>query len=186
MKSVHTFIGALLLGTAPAIGLAAPAERADATFTGRDLFSLSVAADPQISPDGRTVAYVRRSADIMTDRMVSSIWLIDTASGAERPLVASKGAHMSPRWSPDGTRLAYVSTAEGTAPQLFVRWVQGGETARLTGLPDSPSSIAWSPDGSQIAYVMAVPDEALKLGTPLTKPEGAEWAKPLEVIDKVT
>ena len=186
MTKYLRFMGAALLALAPAAGLAAPAERPDARFTGRDLFSLSVAADPQISPDGRTVAYVRRSADIMSDRMTSAIWLIDTATGAERPLIASKGAHSSPRWSPDGSRLAYISTAEGGAAQLFVHWVRGGEVARITGLPESPSNIAWSPDGSQIAYVMSVPDEALKLGTPLTKPEGAEWAKPLEVIDKVT
>ena len=50
--------------------------------------------------------------------MVPSIWAIDTASGEQRPLVTGKGAHMSPRWSPDGKRLAYVSTADGGPPQL--------------------------------------------------------------------
>jgi dipeptidyl aminopeptidase/acylaminoacyl peptidase len=64
--------------------------------------------------------------------------------------------------------------------------MQSGDSARITGLPDSPSSIAWSPDGSQLAYVMAVPDEGPKLGKAPDKPEGAEWAKPLEIIDKVT
>ncbi|HVM37103.1 MAG TPA: S9 family peptidase, partial [Sphingomicrobium sp.] len=154
-------------------------------FTGRDLFDLSVATDPQISPDGRTIAYVRRSNDIMTDRLTMAIWLIDTATGAERPLVTGRGAHYSPRWSPDGTRLAYVSNAEGSA-QLFVRWVGSGESARITGMPESPSSLAWSPDGRQIAYVMAVPDEGPKLGSAPAKPEGADWARPLEIIDKIT
>ncbi|MEL6487307.1 MAG: hypothetical protein AAFQ13_09200, partial [Pseudomonadota bacterium] len=72
------------------------------TFTGADIFGLSVAADPQISPDGSQIAYVRRTNDIMTDRAVSSIWLIDVASGAETPLVTGEGTHVSPRWSPDG------------------------------------------------------------------------------------
>ncbi len=171
--------------------LAAPAEAQPANapnpiFTGRDLFDLSTASDPRISPDGRTIAYVRRSADIMSDRMVPSIWLVDVATGAERPLVASKGAHSNPRWSPDGSRLAYISTMEGSSPQLFVRWIASGESARITGLPTSPSSIAWSPDGRQLAYVMSVPDEGPKLGSAPKKPEGAEWAKPLEIIDKVT
>lgn len=160
------------------------------TFTGADLFSLEFASDPQISPDGRTIAYVRRSNDIMTDRARSTIWLVDVASGAQTPLIAGPGTHLSPRWSPDGARLAYVSTLEGGAPQLFVRWMapgaNQGATARITGLPDSPSSITWSPDGRQIAYVMAVPGEGLKLGSAPPRPEGANWAPPLEIIDRVT
>ena len=127
-------------------------------FTGRDLFDLEVATDPQISPDGRTIAYVRKSNDIMTDRARSTIWLVDVASGQQRPLLAGAGSYSSPRWSPDGTRLAYVA-ADGGSPQLYVRWMASGESARITGLPDSPDSIAWSPDGSRIAYTMFVPDE---------------------------
>lgn len=165
---------------------AAPADAPDPTFTGRDLFDLSAAADPQISPDGRTVAYVRRSADIMTDKVRSSIWLINVATGEQRPLAAGAGDHSSPRWSPDGRRLAYVSSAEGGAPQLFVRWMDSGQTVRVTGLPDSPQDLAWSPDGRRIAYLMNVPDEGMKLGRAPDKPEGANWAKPLQIIDKVT
>jgi dipeptidyl aminopeptidase/acylaminoacyl peptidase len=165
---------------------AAPADAANPTFTGRDLFDLSAAADPEISRDGRTIAYVRRSADIMTDKARSSIWLINVATGEQRPLAAGTGDHFSPRWSPDGRRLAYVSTAEGGAPQLFVRWMDSGQTVRVTGLPDSPQALAWSPDGRRIAYLMNVPDDGAKLGAAPAKPEGANWAKPLEIIDKVT
>jgi dipeptidyl aminopeptidase/acylaminoacyl peptidase len=165
---------------------AAPADAPNPIFTGRDLFDLSAAADPQISPDGRTVAYVRRSADIMTDKARSSIWLINVATGEQRPLAAGTGDHFSPKWSPDGRRLAYVSSAEGGAPQLFVRWMDSGQTVRVTGLPDSPQDLAWSPDGHRIAYVMNVPDEGPKLGQAPEKPEGANWAKPLQIIDKVT
>jgi dipeptidyl aminopeptidase/acylaminoacyl peptidase len=166
---------------------AAPATGPSAAFTGKDLFDLSVASDPQISPDGRKIAYVRRSADIMTDRMRPTIWLIDVATGEQQPLVTGPGAHMSPRWSPDGTRLAYFSTAEGGAAQLYVRWMANGEQARLTGLPNSPNGLEWSPDGRQLAYAMIVPDDGPKLGSaPNGKPEGAQWAAPLEIIDKVT
>ena len=69
---------------------AAPADAPNPMFTGRDLFDLTAAADPQISPDGRQIAYVRRANDIMTDRAVSSIWLIDVATGAQRPLVTDR------------------------------------------------------------------------------------------------
>jgi dipeptidyl aminopeptidase/acylaminoacyl peptidase len=166
--------------------LAKPADGPSPIFTGRDLFDLSAASDPQISPDGRTVAYVRRSADIMTDKARSSIWLVNVATGEQRPLAAGTGDHFNPRWSPDGRRLAYASTAEGGTPQLFVRWMDTGQTVRVTGLPDSPQALAWSPDGRRLAYLMNVPDEGPKLGSAPAKPEGATWAKPLEILDKVT
>jgi dipeptidyl aminopeptidase/acylaminoacyl peptidase len=176
----------LLASTAAASGSAAAPDGPSRTFQARDLFSLEAATDPQISPDGSRIAYVRRSGDIMSDRMRPSIWLVDTRTGEQMPLAAGPGAHSQPRWSPDGKRLAYVSTAEGGAAQLYVRWMASGEAVRITNLPDSPTSIAWSPDGRQIAYAMFVPGEAPKLGSLPSKPEGAQWAPPLEIHNNVT
>jgi dipeptidyl aminopeptidase/acylaminoacyl peptidase len=164
---------------------AAPATGPTRTLTGADLFTLEQASDPEISPDGKTIAYVRKSNDIMTDKARPTIWLVDVASGQQRPLLAGAGAYFSPRWSPDGTRLAYVAS-DGGSPQLYVRWIANGESARITGLPDSPGAIAWSPDGRRIAYTMFVPDEGPTLGKAPPKPEGAKWADPLQVIDAVT
>jgi dipeptidyl aminopeptidase/acylaminoacyl peptidase len=169
--------------TAAAVAPATPAP--SPAFTGSDLFNLSYASDPQISPDGRRIAYVRMSADVMSDRYRPSIWLIDVASGRQEPLVAGTGAHRSPRWSPDGRRLAYVSTAEGPGAQLHVRWMESGQTTRITGLPDSPSDIVWAPDSRRIAYLMRVPGEGPSIGKAPPKPEGATWAEPLQVIDKL-
>jgi len=165
---------------------ATPATGPTRYLTGNDLFDLEVATDPQISPDGRTIAYVRKSNDIMTDRARSTIWLVDAATGQQRPLLAGSGSYSSPRWSPDGGRLAYIGS-DGGSTQLYVRWMASGDSARITGLPDSPDSIAWSPDGRRVAYSMFVPDDGPKLGAaPDNKPDGAKWADPLQVIDAVT
>src|SRR3546814_10439238 len=99
----------------------------------------------------------------MSDRAVSTIWLIDTQTGAETPVAGQQCGAFSPRWSPDGKRLAFASTDGGCA-QLWVRWMDGGEAVRLTGLPTSPSHIAWSPDGRSIAYTMLVKEEGPNFG----------------------
>ena len=173
----------LLLAAAPALAQqpAPPTDGPVRAFTGSDLFGLSMASDPQISPDGQTIVYVRQSADVMTDRMAGSLWLIDVASGRQTPFAASGS---SPRWSPDGTRIAYVAR-DGDASQLFVRAVATGAVARITSLPGDPQALAWSPDGTRLAYVATVAGDATRLGSAPPKPEGAKWAEPLQVIDRV-
>jgi dipeptidyl aminopeptidase/acylaminoacyl peptidase len=182
---MRTFLlaGATLLSLATQ-ALGAPAEGPSRRFEPRDLFALEQAMDPQIRPDGLAVAYVRASEDIMTDNARRSIWLVDVNTGAQTPLSAGPGAAFAPRWSPDGGRLAYVSTAEGK-PQLYVRWMATGVTARVTDLPAAPGDLAWSPDGRTIAFSMLTEDDPPTLGSPITKPEGAKWADPLVVVDTV-
>ena len=154
------------------------------TFAARDIFALQQAGDVQVSPDGKRIAYVRTGYDIMTDRARRSVWVVDAATGLQTPLIP--GAASSPRWSPDGTRIAYVAAEEGGAPQLHVRWLASGASARITALPESPSDIAWSPDGTSIAFSMFTPDDGATLGAPLKKPEGARWAAPLKVVTEIT
>jgi dipeptidyl aminopeptidase/acylaminoacyl peptidase len=179
----------LLLAATPASAQRQPAPPTPApmpdgptrSFTGSDLFGLSIAADPQISPDGKTIVYVRRTGDVMTDRMQSSLWLIDVASGRQTPF-ATDGS--SPRWSPDGARIAYAAR-DGEGLQLFVRWIGGAQSARVTSFPGDPQALAWSPDGTKLAYIATVAGEGTKLGTQPPKPEGAKWAEPLTIIDRV-
>jgi acylaminoacyl-peptidase len=155
-------------------------------FVNTDVFELEIAADPQISPDGARVAYVRRSMDIMTDSARSNIWLVDVRGGEHRPLVSGTDSYTSPRWSPDGTRIAYISSAEGRGPEVYVRWLDTGETALISNLPTAPGAVTWSPDGTQIAFTALVKTDPPSLATPPAKPEGAEWAPPVRVIDSVT
>jgi len=181
------FLPAALVILATGVGAArsAPAEGPARTFQPIDLFALQYASDPQVRPDGGDIAYVRNAYDIMVDRAQRTIWLVDPASGAQTPL-GGAGSQSQPRWSPDGKRLAFVCGAEGEKPQLCVRWMASGQTARIASLPDAPRSLAWSPDGRFIAFSMFVADEPMKLGAPIEKPEGAKWADPLQIISAVT
>ena len=111
----------ILLVSAACLALAAPAaaQVADGpahTFSARDLFGLRAATDPQVRPDGSAIAYVRLTNDIMTDASQPSIWLVDPASGAQTPLIVDENANTTPRWSPDGQRLAYVVSGPGGVP----------------------------------------------------------------------
>ena len=170
-------LGACAPGRAGGAGRSAPSPP-------RDLFDLEAASDPQISPDGRWIAYVRRSGDIMTDRYRRSIWLIDT--NTRRAVAASRPARASRSGRPTATGSPISPPARAGGAQLFVRWMATGQAVAITGLPDAPSSVAWSPDGRQLAYAMFVPDEGARLGPPQPRPEGAQWAEPLQVITAVT
>jgi len=180
MRFVHAVVA---LAVASSAG-AAPANSPSHLFEGKDIFSLQCVTDPQIRPDGHVVAYVRMSYDIMTDRARRSIWLVDTDTGVQTPVATGPGTSGSPRWSPDGKRLAYIAS-DGGRPQLFVRWMQTEQSARITDLTEMPEDLQWSPDGNSIAFVMMTPDEKTNLGSAPPRPEGASWAEPLTVITDV-
>lgn len=150
-----------------------------------DVFELEVATDPQISPDGSQVVYVRQSNDIMIDRARSNIWIVDTDGENHRPLLSGTQSFSSPRWSPSGDRIAYISSAEGRGPELYVRWMDTGQTALLSNLAESPSGLSWSPDGKMLAFSALVKSEKETLATPPAKPEGAQWAPPAIVIERL-
>ncbi|MEM9898619.1 MAG: DPP IV N-terminal domain-containing protein, partial [Pseudomonadota bacterium] len=176
----------LLIGMAGSAALAqSTGDKTDANnhLTAMDVFDIEVARDPQISPDGKSVAYVRGSNDIMVDKTRNNIWLASTDGKDHRPIASGRSNYSSPRWSPSGDRLAFVSSTEGS-PQIYVRWMDTGDTALVTNLTASPRDIAWSPDGTQIAFVMDKPLETKPLvSAKLKKPDDAAWAEPFKVIE---
>lgn len=192
MTAMRAAAAALLLSVTSIAALApavVPAEAAETQGTLRpyspqDLFDLEYADDPQISPDGRHIVYVRVSADVMTDRFRRNLWIIDTSSGEQRPVFSGTANYSSPRWSPDGKRLAFVSSAEG-GTQVYVRWMDTGQIARVTNLPQGPSNLSWSPDGKWLAFTMFVPEAKKPLASLPTPPKGAKWGDAPKVVDDV-
>jgi acylaminoacyl-peptidase len=181
---ISLVIGLLIIGGITSATSAEKNEKQDTPhlFNSRDTFDLELAIDPRISPDGRRIVYVRRSMDIMTDETRDNLWIINFDGTEHRALLSDRNSYSSPRWSPDGRRLSYISASEGS-PQLYVRWMDTGQTALLTNLTEAPSAITWSPDGKWIAFTMQVPATRDPLATAPEKPDGAEWAPPPKLID---
>ncbi|MDJ0978931.1 MAG: S9 family peptidase [Erythrobacter sp.] len=152
-------------------------------LTAEDVFELEWADDPQVSPDGRQALYLRRFNDIQTDRTLSHVWIVDLNGNGHEPLLAGEGSYRSPRWSPDGTRIAYMRKVEaGTG--LFVHYLASGREALIAAFERSPRGLTWSPDSARIAFTMAVKGQSEKLVSAPSKPEGAQWAEPPIVIDR--
>jgi VCBS repeat-containing protein len=150
-----------------------------------DVFDLRWAADPEISPDGRNIAYVRMSFDIKTDTPVGSIWLLTVDGKNQRPL-STAPTSAAPRWSPDGSRIAYVSRAADGSTQLFMYWVASGATSAVSNFTEAPRSLAWSPNGRWLSFIMSVPAERKPLKVELPEaPKNAHWAAPPKLIDRM-
>jgi dipeptidyl aminopeptidase/acylaminoacyl peptidase len=175
-------IHATLVFLVAAPGLAQPIKP---VFQPLDVFGLQWVADPQISPDGRSIAYVRMSFDIKSDKPHGSIWLVGVDGKNERPLSGASSS-AAPRWSPDGTRLAYLARATDDSTQLFMYWKSSGVTAAISNFTESPTSLAWSPDGKWLAFTMPVAAERKPLKVELPEaPKNAHWAEPPKLIDRM-
>ncbi|TKB05277.1 S9 family peptidase [Alteromonas portus] len=186
--------GALTLFSLATLVLSSPvianSQSDDATpeksafFQSEDIFNLEYVSEVQVSPNGKHIAYVRRSNDIMSDSSRANVWLASVDGKSNRPLLSSKKSYYSIRWSPDGSRLAYLSNEEGK-PQLYVRWMDTGQTALVTNVTSSPSNITWSPDGKYIAFTMSVDAKEKPLDVKMPKkPDGAKWSPSFEYITK--
>jgi dipeptidyl aminopeptidase/acylaminoacyl peptidase len=176
------------LAIAAALFFAAPsrvrAQDSAHKLTAMDEFQLQIAADPQISPDGKKIVYVRRFADPMTDRRYTNLWVINSDGTEHRPFTTGNRSDASPRWSPDGTRIAYLSDADGKQ-QIYVRWLDTGQTARITNLEQAPEAIAWSPDGKMISFSAFVPGKGPHIADLPAAPAGAKWADPPTAYDRL-
>ncbi len=125
-----------------------------------DLYALQFVGDPQPSPGGSHVVFVVTTADAAENDYRSRIWLVATDGNAEpTPLTAEAKKDTSPRWSPDGTRLVFVSNRADETPHLWLLDVRGGEARQLTHGKEPASDPVWSPDGTRIAYIAHIGGE---------------------------
>src|SRR6266508_2558501 len=126
-----------------------------------DVYQLTGVSEPRLSPDGRRVAYTVWWVDPKKGEYRSAIWVVPV-DGSEEPRRVTFGPKRDgrPRWSPDGTRLGFVSKRKGDASQLYVLPLDGGEAHQLTDLKEDVDQVVWSPDGTRLAFVSRVRDDA--------------------------
>src|ERR1700730_15452669 len=127
-----------------------------------DIGRLTEVSDPRVSPDGRVVAVVVTTIDLDANEYRKRIWAVAVdGSSPARPLTSGEHRDTTPRWSPDGGRLAFVShrEGEGKGSQLWLLPASGGEPELVAGHPEDIEAVGWSPDGTRLAFNARVRDE---------------------------
>lgn len=152
-------------------------------ITERDLFSFNWIADPQVSPDGGRIAFVKVTVNDKRDGYQTAIWIVSTSTGETRQLTSGT-RDTSPRWSPDGRYLAFVRVPEKDgrpeSPQLFMLRTDGGEAWQFTSLPRGAGGPQWSPDGKMISFLNgATAEELTRQRETLPVPPPASAAQPI-------
>lgn len=148
-----------------------------------DVFNLEYAANPVVTPDGKHVVYERRSMDIMSDSIRRNLWSVALDGSSHLPILSDSKNHFNPVFSPDGTKMAYLSSKEGKV-QVYLQDLASKSTTRVTDVATSPSSMSFSPDGKYLAFSMFTPTKAKPLFSLDFKPKGAKWAENPQYIDK--
>jgi len=145
-------IGVCLSLCAVSLFAQAPAKR---PLTADDVYRVKEVGDPQVSPDGKWIAYTVTSMDREADKLRSAIWMVNWEGTQDLQLTHGPDSETSPRWSPDGRYLAFLSArpAEGKA-QIWLLDRRGGEASPLTNVKGEIGGYEWSPDGKRLALVM--------------------------------
>ncbi|WP_297694839.1 S9 family peptidase [uncultured Eudoraea sp.] len=153
-------------------------------FSYLDVFKLEYVSDPQIAPNGSRIVYRRMGFDIMKDKADGNLWIINSDGSGHQKLSSLEASERSPRWSPSGDRIAFISTTtEGS--EIYMYWLNSGKLAKISQLPFSPGSLTWSPKGDQLAFSMNVEKDPPVIAKIPEKPEGAKWAEKPRITDRL-
>src|SRR2546430_13255706 len=125
--------------------LSAPLRAQKRAITFEDYIALKAVSDPQLSPDGRWVAYTVSTPSLEDNRNVSRVWVVEVATGKSRQLTGGPGSDRQPRWSPDGKTLAFISTRDSGA-QVWVLPIGGSDARKATSLADGARAPKLLPD----------------------------------------
>src|SRR6266536_3095782 len=135
--------------------IAAPLAAQKRAITFEDYIALKTISDPQLSSDGKWVAYTVSIPSLQDNRNVSRVWVVEVATGKSRQVTGGPGSDRQPRWSPDGKTLAFISTREAGA-QVWLLPIGGGDARKVSSLPDGASDPLWLPDGTGLLVVSDV------------------------------
>ena len=147
-------VASLLVGFFPVRPVRAQGRRIELN----DFAKIVSVSDPQISPDGKKIVIVVSRPNLEQDRSERELVMVDIASGVQSPLTYERKTAGSPRWSPSGDRLAFLTndgSGKDAKPQIFILPMRGGEARKLTDAPNGIEQFAWRPNGQEIAYVTA-------------------------------
>src|SRR5215212_5445834 len=133
--------------------LAAAAAAQQHVMTFDDLAAIRRIGAPQVSPDGRWIAYDASTIDMKTNYRRSAIYLAPAAGGPSKQITDGIKQDEGPAWAPDGKRIAYVSNRDSGAKQVWIYSVDTAVNRKLTDLPGGAASVKWTPDGRALVLV---------------------------------
>jgi dipeptidyl aminopeptidase/acylaminoacyl peptidase len=176
MRLGSYLIAAALAAVFPLLSAAQKSPMQPRPISIDDLFQIRDVSDPQLSPDGQSIAYSVKTLSLKEDKSEERVWVVPAAGGDAVAMSAEGVSSSHPRWSPDGRHLAFLSARNEGKTQVWLLNRSGGEADRLTNAPQDVDDFAWSPDSTRLVVVLRDPSEE-ELTSAKSREEGEKEKK---------